>query len=233
MASTTRTCIEHTILQSSLSPTVARGGPCIVDGSCMELQRSSRWLSWKTALFALLEKWGKTLVHTKFGTEGECPKEDSFLEECDLIIGKGLEGYVRSEYGNLWETHQCRTHAYGHTCRPRLRVALWHAVATCMGFGAYLALWEGFIAEEEMKRILKLISDCELTLYHPVMDDSPAGLKSAPRHGGEARRQLVCPSAKAPGQMWLYQRPDQGADECATGGKQGAVCTSRTTRLQI
>jgi 3-dehydroquinate synthetase len=128
------------------------------------------------SLFELLEKWGKTLVHTKFGTEGECPTETSFQDECDLIIGKAMEGYVRSEYGNLWETHQCRPHAYGHTWSPGYELPSGmmhgHAVATCMGFGAYLAFWDGFIAEEEMKRILKLISDCELTLYHPVMDDS-------------------------------------------------------------
>jgi predicted O-methyltransferase YrrM len=40
-----------------------------------------------------------------------------------------------------------------------------------MGFGAYLAHVEGYISEEEMNRIHKVISDCELTLYHPVMDD--------------------------------------------------------------
>jgi caffeoyl-CoA O-methyltransferase len=41
-----------------------------------------------------------------------------------------------------------------------------------MGFGAYLACKEGFIPEEEMQRIHKLISEMELTLYHPIMDDS-------------------------------------------------------------
>ena len=45
------------------------------------------------------------------------------------------------------------------------------AVATCMGFGAYLSFVEGWVSEEEMHRILKVISDCELSLYHPVMDD--------------------------------------------------------------
>ncbi|CAE7523581.1 unnamed protein product, partial [Symbiodinium pilosum] len=45
------------------------------------------------------------------------------------------------------------------------------AVGTCMGFGAYLSFVEGWVSEEEMHRILKVISDCELSLYHPVMDD--------------------------------------------------------------
>merc|ERR1719160_1798554 len=53
-----------------------------------------------------------------------------------------------------------------------------HAVATCMGFGAYLAFKDDYISEVEMKRILKLISDCELTLYHPIMDNHEKVWKS-------------------------------------------------------
>jgi 3-dehydroquinate synthase len=134
------------------------------------------------SLFELLEKWGATLVHTKFGTEGDCVSDSAFQDECDLIVGKAMEGYVRSEYGNLWETHQCRPHAYGHTWSPGYELPSGmlhgHAVGTCMGFGAYLAFKDGFISEEEMSRILKLISDCELTLYHPVMDNDERVWKS-------------------------------------------------------
>merc|ERR1719464_2683639 len=83
---------------------------------------------------------------------------------------------IYSKFGNMWETHQCRPHAYGHTWSPGYELPAGmlhgHAVATCMGLGAYLAFKEGFISEHEMQRIHKLISDCELTLYHPVMDDS-------------------------------------------------------------
>ena len=53
-----------------------------------------------------------------------------------------------------------------------------HAVATCMGFGAYLAHLEGFVSEHEMNRIHKVISDCELSLYHPIMDDHAMVWKS-------------------------------------------------------
>ena len=65
------------------------------------------------SLFELIEKAGPRLIRTKFGTVGNTDAE--FEAMCDLIIGKAMEGYVRSEYGNLWETHQCRPHAYGHT----------------------------------------------------------------------------------------------------------------------
>merc|ERR1719454_356628 len=128
------------------------------------------------SLFELMEQWGAKCVETKFGTEGDCVDDPAFQDECDLIVGKAMEGYVRSEYGNLWETHQCRPHAYGHTWSPGYELLSGmlhgHAVATCMGFGAYLACKEGFIPEEEMKRIHNLISEMELTLYHPIMDDS-------------------------------------------------------------
>merc|ERR1719336_3766224 len=128
------------------------------------------------SLFELLEKWGSTLVRTKFGTEGESLSDSAFQDECDLIVGKAMEGYVRSEYGNLWETHQCRPHAYGHTWSPGYELPAGmlhgHAVASCMGLGAYLAFKEGFISEQQLERIMWLISDMELSLYHPIMDDA-------------------------------------------------------------
>jgi 3-dehydroquinate synthase len=128
------------------------------------------------SLFELMEKHGARAVATKFGTEGDSVNDAEFQDVCDLIVGKAMEGYVRSEYGNLWETHQCRPHAYGHTWSPgyELPAGMLHgqSVGTCMGLGAYLSFLEGWVSEEEMHRILKVISDCELSLYHPIMDDS-------------------------------------------------------------
>eukprot|EP00929_Paragymnodinium_shiwhaense_P059980 TRINITY_DN2999_c0_g4_i2.p1 TRINITY_DN2999_c0_g4~~TRINITY_DN2999_c0_g4_i2.p1 ORF type:complete len:989 (+),score=331.55 TRINITY_DN2999_c0_g4_i2:65-2968(+) len=133
-------------------------------------------------LFELMEQYGAKAIATKFGTEGEGVDDPHFQDVCDLIIGKAMEGYVRSEYGNLWETHQCRPHAYGHTWSPgyELPSGMLHgqAVGTCMGFGAYLAEKEGFINKVEMDRCLKVISDCELCLWHPVMEDGAAVWKS-------------------------------------------------------
>merc|ERR1711997_1184084 len=74
------------------------------------------------SLFELIEKAGPRLITTKFGTIGE--KDVEFEEMCDAIIGKAMEGYVLSA-GML----------HGH------------AVATCMGYGAYLAKLEGYITE--------------------------------------------------------------------------------------
>ena len=134
------------------------------------------------SLFELMEKWGPKCVETKFGTMGESVNDPEFQDICDLIVGKAMEGYVRSEYGNLWETHQCRPHAYGHTWSPgyELPSGMLHgqAVGTCMGFGAYLSWKAGFVDETEMHRILKVISDCELCLWHPVMEDGAAVWRS-------------------------------------------------------
>merc|ERR1719203_2027867 len=134
------------------------------------------------SLFNLMEKWGPKCLQTKFGTDGDGIDDPEFQDVCDLIVGKAMEGYVRSEYGNLWETHQARPHAYGHTWCPgyELPSGMLHgqAVGTCMGYGAYLAYVEGFITKEEMHRILKVISDCELALWHPIMEDKEAIWKS-------------------------------------------------------
>merc|ERR1719410_189809 len=99
--------------------------------------------------------------------------DSAFEELCDLIVGKAMEGYVRSEYGNLWETHQCRPHAFGHTWSPGYELPAGmlhgHAVATGMGYGAYLAFEEGFINSRQMHRVLRLISNMELSLWHDIM----------------------------------------------------------------
>jgi 3-dehydroquinate synthase len=86
------------------------------------------------SLFELLEKAGPRLISSKFGTE--CPEDVEFGQLCDAILGQAMEGYVKSDYGTLWETHQCRPHAYGHTWSPGYEIPAGmlhgHAVATGM-----------------------------------------------------------------------------------------------------
>merc|ERR1712150_212127 len=31
-------------------------------------------------------------------------EDGEFCRKCDLVVGKAMHSYVRSEYGNLWET---------------------------------------------------------------------------------------------------------------------------------
>jgi len=142
-------------------------------------------------LFCLVEKAGTRLIRTKFGTEG-CDDDQEFQDLCDEIVGKAMESYVRSEYGNLWETHQCRPHAFGHTWSPGYELPAGmlhgHAVASCMGYGAYLSRKREWISQEQFDRILKLISDMELTLWHPIMDNHDlvisANKKAHQKRGG-------------------------------------------------
>merc|ERR1712050_490172 len=126
------------------------------------------------SLFELLEDVGPRLIYTKFGNT--CPEDAEFCRKCDLIVGKAMHSYVQSEYGNLWETHQCRPHAYGHTWSPGYEIPAGmlhgHAVGTGMGWGAYLAKRYGFINSSQLQRIMRLISNMNLSLYHPVMDDA-------------------------------------------------------------
>jgi len=156
------------------------------------------------SLFELLEKAGPRLIRTKFGTEwdSEGKSDPDFERLCDLIVGKAMEGYVRSEYGNLWETHQCRPHAYGHTWSPGYELPAGmlhgHAVATCMGYGAYLAKINNYISEAEMVRIHRLIYNMELTLWHPIMDNhdlvKAANEKVIDKRGGNLCAPLPKPS---------------------------------------
>lgn len=103
-----------------------------------------------------------------------------------------MESYVRAEYGNLWETHQARPHAYGHTWSPGYELPAGmlhgHAVSTCMGYGTFLAWKRNWITKEELDRTLKLIDTMELALWHPVMDQHSlvisANRKAHQKRGG-------------------------------------------------
>eukprot|EP00548_Thalassiothrix_antarctica_P019299 CAMPEP_0194193798 /NCGR_PEP_ID=MMETSP0154-20130528/75229_1 /TAXON_ID=1049557 /ORGANISM="Thalassiothrix antarctica, Strain L6-D1" /LENGTH=1011 /DNA_ID=CAMNT_0038918169 /DNA_START=102 /DNA_END=3137 /DNA_ORIENTATION=+ len=124
----------------------------------------------------------ESYVRAEYGTDMSSIKDIDSLDldeidaDCGRVVGMAMESYVRAEYGNLWETHQCRPHAYGHTWSPGYELPAGmlhgHAVATCMGFGAYLS-WKhcNWISETQCNRICKLINDLELSLWHDVMSD--------------------------------------------------------------
>eukprot|EP00177_Eucheuma_denticulatum_P000481 GFKZ01000844.1.p1 GENE.GFKZ01000844.1~~GFKZ01000844.1.p1 ORF type:complete len:898 (+),score=141.90 GFKZ01000844.1:173-2866(+) len=142
-------------------------------------------------LFRDLEAAGVRLVDTKFGIEN-CEKGSEIDVLSETIIAKAMDGYVRAEYGNLWETHQCRPHAYGHTWSPgfELQAGLLHghAVAIGMGYGSYLSFLEGWITEEELHRIFKVISEFGLALRHDILQNPDSlwssQLKMTEKRGG-------------------------------------------------
>ena len=128
-------------------------------------------------LFSYLEQAGPRLIETRFGTTN-CEAEDEIDDLSQKILGAALRSYVAAEYDNMYETHQCRPHAYGHTWSPGFEIEAGllhgHAVAIGMGFGAYLSYRLNWISEEQLHRILRLISSFGLSLWHDIMHESEA-----------------------------------------------------------
>jgi len=143
-------------------------------------------------LFECMEKGGYRLVETMFGTTEESKQDKEFQELCDLIISRALDSYVQSEYGNLWECHQCRPHAYGHIWSPGFEIPAGllhgHAIAIGMGFGSFLSWKMNWIPESEFRRVVKLFSTLELSLTHPILDNTEAiwqaQVRMIEKHGG-------------------------------------------------
>ena len=125
-------------------------------------------------LFQQLEEVGPDLFRTKFGTI-KSNKNSKIEEMSNKILGGAMRSYVEAEYDNLFETHQCRPHAYGHTWSPgfELQAGLLHghAVAIGMGLGAFLSYKKEWLDKKSLFRILQLISDFELSLWHEILLD--------------------------------------------------------------
>ena len=140
-------------------------------------------------LFELLEETGFDLVTSHFGASA---KTEDLRDRGQRVLAAAMRSYVNAEYGNLYETHQCRPHAYGHTWSPGFEIPSGmlhgHAVACGMGWGAYLSCELGWISPAERDRIMRLISTFELSLWHPILEDADriyaAQLKVIEKRGG-------------------------------------------------
>jgi 3-dehydroquinate synthase len=123
-------------------------------------------------LFHYLEQAGTELITTRFGTLN-CEPNANISILSQKILGAAMRSYVEAEYDNLYETHQCRPHAYGHTWSPGFEIEAGllhgHAVAIGMGFGAYLSYRNHWLQEQDFHRILNLISQFGLSLWHDVL----------------------------------------------------------------
>ena len=142
-------------------------------------------------LLDLLEEVGPNLVDTAFGTINT--KKGSDVDViCDKILGLALKSYVESEYDNLYETHQCRPHAFGHTWSPGFEIASGmlhgHAVSVGMGFNGYLSYQRGWIEKQEFLRLLDVITLFGLSIWHDILLDTEtlwsAQLKMTEKRGG-------------------------------------------------
>ncbi len=123
-------------------------------------------------LFNYMEQAGPQLIETRFGTMN-CEPESEINDLSQKILGAALRSYVAAEYDNMYETHQCRPHAYGHTWSPGFEIEAGllhgHAVSIGMGFGAYLSYRMNWINQEKFERIMRLISSFGLSLWHDIM----------------------------------------------------------------
>ena len=132
-------------------------------------------------LFADLEEAQDQLIATRFGTI-DCAASDPIQPLSQKIIGGALRSYIEAEYDNLYETHQCRPHAYGHTWSPGFEIEAGllhgHAVSIGMGLGAYLSRERGWITAVECDRILKLMSGYGLSLWHDILRDERVMVES-------------------------------------------------------
>ena len=151
-------------------------------------------------LFGYMEQAGARLIETRFGTIN-CQPDDEIDELSRKILGAALRSYVAAEYDNMYETHQCRPHAYGHTWSPGFEIEAGllhgHAVSIGMGFGAYLSYRLDWISEEQFHRIMRLISSFGLSLWHDIMHKSEtlwsSQVKIIQKRGGN----LAAPLPKA------------------------------------
>ena len=186
------------------------------------------------ALFRDLEQAGAKLIDTRFGTI-ECQPSDEINALSQKILGAALRSYVAAEYDNLYETHQCRPHAYGHTWSPGFEIEAGllhgHAVAIGMGFGAYLSYHLDWITEEQLHRILKLISSFGLSLWHDILLKKEtlwsSQVKIVQKRGGNLVAPLPkdeigkCGYLNSLSQAELYQAIDKYREICAEYPRQG------------
>lgn len=185
-------------------------------------------------LFEYLEQAGADLISTRFATL-DCQPEDEINELSSKILGAALRSYVAAEYDNMYETHQCRPHAYGHTWSPGFEIEAGllhgHAVSIGMGFGAYLSYRLDWISEEQFHRIMRLISSFGLSLWHDILLKKEtlwsSQVKIIQKRGGN----LVAPLPKGEigqcgylntlSQAELYQAIDEYQKVCADYPRKG------------
>lgn len=150
-------------------------------------------------LFENLEKAGDRLISTRFGTT-HCNPTDDINPLSQKILGGALRSYVEAEYGNLYETHQCRPHAYGHTWSPGFEIEAGllhgHAVSIGMGLGAYLSYRLNWISGDTFHRILRLISSFGLSLWHDILLKKETLWLSQEKIVQKRGRNLVAPLPK-------------------------------------
>ncbi|MEL6160801.1 MAG: sedoheptulose 7-phosphate cyclase [Cyanobacteria bacterium J06627_32] len=169
------------------------------------------------------------LITTRFGTTN-CNRGDEIDLLSQKILGGALRSYVAAEYDNLYETHQCRPHAYGHTWSPGFEMEAGllhgHAVAIGMGFGAYLSYRMGWLPEGDFRRILNLISGFGLSLWHDILNKKETLWASQQKIFQKRGQNLVAPLPKGEIGQCAYLNSLSQADLYAAIDEYRLICNS-------
>jgi 3-dehydroquinate synthase len=178
-------------------------------------------------LFADLEAARGRLIETRFGTTN-CVDDDSIAPLSQKILGAALRSYVAVEYDNLYETHQCRPHAFGHTWSPGFEIEAGllhgHAVSICMGFGAYLSKRVGWIDDASFRRILALLDGYDLSLWHDILDRKELMWKSQETVVQKRGQNLAAPLPRGAIGQCGYLNELSRRDMYAALGEYKAIC---------
>lgn len=148
-------------------------------------------------IFEMMEHYGPELLESHLGASGLNQKVSQLGHQ---VMTRALNLYLELEYGSPFETHQCRPQAYGRTWSPGMELPggmlHGHALSCDMGFSAFLSHREGWLADEDLERILDLISDFGLSLYHPIMDEQAVMVDAQERIIQRRGGQLMAPVPK-------------------------------------
>jgi demethyl-4-deoxygadusol synthase len=125
-----------------------------------------------SGIFELLEKYGKDLLHTRFGYLNGTVE---LREIAHRVTYDAINTMLSLEVPNLHELDLDRVIAYGHTWSPTLELTPeipmfhGHGVNIDMAFSATIAQQRGYISVSDRDRILGLMSRIGLAINSPYL----------------------------------------------------------------
>jgi demethyl-4-deoxygadusol synthase len=125
-----------------------------------------------SGIFELLEKYGKDLLHTRFGYLNGTVE---LREIAHRVTYDAINTMLSLEVPNLHELDLDRVIAYGHTWSPTLELTPeipmfhGHGVNIDMAFSAAIAQQRGYISVSDRDRILGLMSRIGLAINSPYL----------------------------------------------------------------
>jgi demethyl-4-deoxygadusol synthase len=125
-----------------------------------------------SGIFELLEKYGKDLLHTRFGYLNGTPELRGVAHK---VTYDAIDTMLGLEVPNLHELDLDRVIAYGHTWSPTLELTPevpmfhGHGVNIDMAFSATIAQQRGYLSVGDRDRILTLMSRIGLAIDSPYL----------------------------------------------------------------